>query len=57
MWLLYNSHQHPEGNTELDQHGAMALYSTLEYMMHAIQSEDNAAEKDAVHCIMLTLKC
>jgi len=40
MWLFSGAPEDPEDDTVMGKHGAKALYSAVESLMHAIWTED-----------------
>jgi len=49
MWLFSDSPDDSEDDTFMEKHGAEGLYSTAKSLMHAIWTEDDAAQKDGTH--------
>jgi hypothetical protein len=49
MWLFCGAPEDPEDDTVMDRHGVDALYSAVKSLMHAIRTEDEEAQQDAVH--------
>jgi len=47
MWLVSGTPEDPEDDTVMQMHGADALYSAVESLMHAIRTEDQDARQDA----------
>jgi hypothetical protein len=49
MWLSSGTPEDPANDTVMEQHGADALFSTVKRLMHAIRTEDDEAQQDAMH--------
>jgi hypothetical protein len=49
MWLFSGAPEHPEDETLMENHGAEALYSAVQSLIHAIRTEDQDAQQDAAH--------
>jgi hypothetical protein len=45
-----------EDDTVMEYHGVEALYSTMKSLIHAIQTEDQTAEQNAVHWMLHIVK-
>jgi len=49
MWLFSGAPEDPEDETVMEMLSANALYSAVKSSMHAIRTEDQDAQQDAVH--------
>ena len=47
IWLFSGAPDNPEDETVMEMHGADALYSAVKSLMHAIQTENQDAQRDA----------
>jgi hypothetical protein len=54
IWLFSGVPEDPEDEILMEMHGADALYSAVQSLMHAIQTEDQDAQQDAV-CRMIQI--
>jgi len=49
MWLFSGAPDDPEDDAVMKKHGAEVLYSAVKSLMHAIRTENEEAQQDAVH--------
>ena len=56
MWLFSGDTEYPEDDTVMEKHGAEALYSAVQSVMHAIRTEAEDAQQDATHRVILIAK-
>lgn len=49
MWLGSDVPKDPEDETGMEMHCADALYSAVQSLRHAIQTEDHNTQQDAAH--------
>jgi hypothetical protein len=49
MYLFSGAPEDPEDDTVMEKHGAEALNSAVKSLMHAIRTNDEEAQQDAVH--------
>ena len=49
MWLFSGVPEDPADDTVMEMHGADALYSAVNSLMHAIRTEDQDAQQDVAH--------
>jgi len=52
IWLFPGAPWNSEDDTVIEKHGTKALYSRVKSAMHAIQTEDNKAQRDAAHSMI-----
>jgi len=53
IWVISGESNHPENNTIMEKHCAVAWYSTVQRLMHAICIEGNDAQQGAMHWMIL----
>jgi len=56
MWLFSGAPEDPEYDTEMEMHGAEALYSAVKSLTRAIQTEDQDGQQDAAQCMIQIAK-
>ena len=56
IWLFSGAPEDPEDDTVIEKHGAKSLYSAVKSLMHAIRTEDQDAQQDAAHQMILLPK-
>jgi len=49
MWLMTSEPDDPEDNTVMEKYGADALNFAMNSLMHALQTEDEESQQDAVY--------
>jgi len=49
MWLFAGGPEDPEDDTVIEKHGAEALYSAVQSLMHAIWTENKEAQQYVAH--------
>jgi len=49
MWLFSGAPDDPEDDTVMAKHGAETLYSAVKSLMHAVQTENEEAQQNAMH--------
>jgi hypothetical protein len=52
MWLFSGAPEDPEDDTMIEKHGADALYSAVNSLMHVTQTEDEEAQQDLAQQII-----
>ena len=52
MSLLSGAPENPEDDTVMEMHGAVAQYSAVKNLIHAIRTEDRHAQHNRAHCII-----
>jgi len=56
MWLISGAPDDSKDDTVIEEHGANALHSAVKSLMHAIRTEDEEAQQDAVHWMIQIAK-
>jgi len=56
IWLIPGAPEDPVDETVVAEHGAEALYSAVKSLMHAIRTEEEEAQLDAVHWMIQIAK-
>jgi hypothetical protein len=56
MWLSSGVAEDPEDDTLMQKHGAEAVYSAVQSLMHAILTKDEEAQQDVAHRMIQIVK-